>query len=424
MDIPHSREAEESLIGSILINPITYYDVAAFITGEDFYLHKNRWIWEAFTALVDHATPIDITTVCQELTNKNHLEEIGGQAYITGMLSVVPSAMNADAYARIIEDYSMRRRSIAVASSLANAAYNTSNPFDPGEYLNEALRSSRFTGRRTNEENLSAYLDWYMSRLANPGKLSGLPSGIKSFDLITDGLEKGTTTMFAGAEGIGKSMISAQIALNIARFKYGAVIYSLEISDIMIINRWVSVITGIEAHKIKRGELSDIQQGQVAEAVNHLEGLIHIVADSNLTTSQIRADIMRRKSSGDKVDFIVIDYSGKLKDKSERGQEELDRLATCIERVRNIGSAMNVAILLIHTLNAEDGISGRRNARYDVDNIVKFTRTEGFGNGADADRHVTMTVTKLRDQNSVGVSNKARLLRAEKYPWFTEEVQT
>jgi KaiC/GvpD/RAD55 family RecA-like ATPase len=228
--------------------------------------------------------------------------------------------------------------------------------------------------------------------------------------------------MCAGAEGLGKTMLAGQIGLTMARYGKGVILYSLEISDVMILNRWISVISQIESWKIKHGDLSDIEQSQIADAIHQIEQLnIHIVNDHYLTTSQIRSDIMRRKSSGQDVDYIVIDYSGKLADRPERGQEELDRQAMCIGRVSNIAGSLDVATLLVHTLNAEDKIAGRRGGRYDVDIIGKLTKTPGYGDGPDADRHVTITISKLRDQNSVGVGNEVRLQRQRLYPWFDEE---
>src|SRR5512143_3611724 len=95
---PHSREAEEAVIGAVLINPEVYYDLAQFLQADDFYIHRLRWIWLAFTRLHERRVPIDILTVSGELENQGQLEEIGGAAYLTALLNQVPTTLHAEAY--------------------------------------------------------------------------------------------------------------------------------------------------------------------------------------------------------------------------------------------------------------------------------------------------------------------------------------
>ena len=94
--IPHSREAEEAVVGAVLINPEVYYDVAQFLQADDFYIHRHQWIWEAFTSLHEQRIPIDLLTINEELDRKGQLTEIGGPAYLTGLVNQVPTSLNAE----------------------------------------------------------------------------------------------------------------------------------------------------------------------------------------------------------------------------------------------------------------------------------------------------------------------------------------
>ena len=126
--LPFSREAEEAVIGAVLINPEAYYDVAQFLRGEDFYIHRNRWIWDAFTQLQENRTPIDLLTVTENLEQGNRLGEIGGPAYLTTLINQVPSSLHAEAYGRIIQESAIRRRMLLSANEIANLAYDKEKP--------------------------------------------------------------------------------------------------------------------------------------------------------------------------------------------------------------------------------------------------------------------------------------------------------
>ncbi|MCJ7716032.1 MAG: hypothetical protein MUO54_05885, partial [Anaerolineales bacterium] len=102
--VPHSREAEEAVIGAVLINPEAYYDVAQFLQADDFYIHRNQWIWKAFIALHDRNEAIDFVTVTEELDQMGHLADIGGAAYLTKLINNVPSSLHAEAYGHRVEE--------------------------------------------------------------------------------------------------------------------------------------------------------------------------------------------------------------------------------------------------------------------------------------------------------------------------------
>src|SRR5512133_906904 len=107
---PHSRQAEEAVLGAILIDSETYFNVAQFLRPDDFYIVRNRWIWESFTRLHERRAPIDYLTVCEELEQQTQLGEIGGPAYIMSLINQTPSSLNAEAYAHLVEDNAVRRR--------------------------------------------------------------------------------------------------------------------------------------------------------------------------------------------------------------------------------------------------------------------------------------------------------------------------
>ena len=128
--IPHSREAEEAVVGAVLINPEAYYDLVQFLLADDFYIHRHKWIWEAFTSLHEQRIPIDILTLSEELERRGQLAEIGGRAFLTALVNQVPTSLNADAYGHIVESHSIRRKMIAAANTIASLSYNEDSTVD------------------------------------------------------------------------------------------------------------------------------------------------------------------------------------------------------------------------------------------------------------------------------------------------------
>ena len=121
--VPQSREAEEAVIGAVLINPEAYYDVAQFLRPDDFYIHRHRWIWETFARLHEQRRPIDFLTVSEELGQMGQLAEIGGPAYLTTLVNNVPTSLHAEAYGRLVEETAIRRRMMTAANEMAKLAY-------------------------------------------------------------------------------------------------------------------------------------------------------------------------------------------------------------------------------------------------------------------------------------------------------------
>lgn len=128
--LPHSREAEEAVIGAVLINPEVYYDLAQFLQPDDFYIHRLRFIWEAYVRLQERRVPLDSLTVSEELEDMGRLEEIGGQAYLTALLNQVPTTLHAEAYGKIVEATSTRRKLLTAANNIATLAYDENESID------------------------------------------------------------------------------------------------------------------------------------------------------------------------------------------------------------------------------------------------------------------------------------------------------
>src|SRR5512143_1046076 len=234
--VPHSREAEEAVVGAVLINPEVYYDVAQFLQADDFYIHRHRWIWEAFASLHEQRVPIDLLTIGEELDRRAQLSEVGGPAYLTTLVNQVPTSLNAESYGHIVESHSIRRKMIAAANSIASLAYNEDSTVD--NVMDEAEKAVFGVSERRlrhDVEPISSVLSEYYDRideLAKRGEdIYGVPTGFIDLDKMLSGLQPSDLLIIAGRPGQGKTGFLLSVAKNAAlTHKKHVAIFSLEMS--------------------------------------------------------------------------------------------------------------------------------------------------------------------------------------------------
>ena len=205
--VPHNREAEEGLLGSILINPDAYIQVATLLQAGDFYIHRHRWIWEAIAHLHEERAPIDFLTLVDALNREGKLGEVGGPAYLTALTNVVPSSLHAVAYAKIVAEMAVRRRMLEAANQIARSAYELQQPLD--ESLNEAERAVFEVARQTMDRDLTPVVtvvsDVY-DEVTKPSTTAiGISTGLIDLEKLLGGLRKSDFIVLAGRPGMGKT---------------------------------------------------------------------------------------------------------------------------------------------------------------------------------------------------------------------------
>ncbi|OFX11920.1 MAG: replicative DNA helicase, partial [Anaerolinea sp. RIFOXYB12_FULL_60_12] len=260
--IPHSREAEEAVVGAVLINPEAYYDVAQFLNAEDFYIHRLRWIWEAFTRLHEGRTPIDLLTVADDLERTGQLAEIGGPAFLTSLVNQVPTSLNAESYGKIVEGHSVRRKMITAANRIASLAYNTETGVDEvmGESEKAVFNVSEKRLRHDLQpirEVLSDYYDRIDDLSKRPEEIFGVPTGFIDLDKMLSGLQPSDLLIIAGRPGQGKTGFLLSVAKNAAlTHKKHVAIFSLEMSNEQVVQRLIAQETGIDSQRLRNGKLT------------------------------------------------------------------------------------------------------------------------------------------------------------------------
>jgi replicative DNA helicase len=312
--LPHNREAEEAVLGSVLLNPEVYYDVAHFLSADDFYLHRNRWIWEAFNALNEKRIPIDILTVSEELESRNQLEDAGGPAYLTGLISNVPTSLHAEAYGRIVEDTATRRRLLQAATQIARLAYETESEIT--DVVDDAERTVFGVSERRLTRHLQPIqmvLGEYYDRIdylhRHQDETLGVPTGFIDLDRLLGGMQPSDLLIIAGRPGMGKSGFCISAAKNASQiFKKHVALFSLEMANEQLVQRLIAQETGIDSQRLRMGRLHDPEWQLFTQAVSTL-GDTQIFLDDTpaITPLQLRTKC-RRLHSEVGLDLIIVDY--------------------------------------------------------------------------------------------------------------------
>ncbi len=348
--IPHSREAEEAVVGAVLINPEVYYDVAQFLNPDDFYIHRHRWIWEAFTSLHEQRIPMDLLTVTEELDRKGQLTEIGGPAYLTTLVNLVPSSLNAESYARIVEGHAIRRKMISAAGQIASLAYNEENVIttvmDEAEkaVFNVSERRLKHDVRPI-KEVLSDYYDRVDELVKRPTDIFGVPTGFIDLDRLLAGLQPSDLLIIAGRPGQGKTGFLLSVARNAAlSHKKRVAIFSLEMSNEQVAQRLIAQETGIDSQRLRTGKLEQSELSLFNHAVEVLSDTrIYLDDTPAITPLQLRTKC-RRLFLEFGLDLIIVDYL-QLMAGDVRTENRVQEVSYISRNLKVLARELNVPVL-------------------------------------------------------------------------------
>jgi len=376
---PHNLEAEEAVIGSVLIDPDAFKECD--LAPDDFYLVKHRWVWAVFQTLTARGEMIDLFTVQDELKVRDQLDELGGPAYMTRLLTMVPSALNAAAYAAKVREYADRRAWIGIGSDIAKAAHKFETPLTDAapEFVQRMIQAGRpKTGAVTIGKVFSDLYDLVQQRADDPSSIVRLPTGFPDMDdRLGGGGKLKTVTVISGEPGKGKTILVSQIADNWTKAGLPGAFYELELSAEQFASRQASLKTSIPEGAIERGQLGDDQWPILTNLVAQMSTApMFFSDDTRWTTSSLRADLSRLKAQYG-IKWFIVDYFRLLKDVYGENKNERDEYMSA--RLRDIAKDLDLCGLVIHSLNkagmgAEhpgmEHLSGSGSIPFDADCIM------------------------------------------------------
>ncbi len=347
---PHNRQAEEAVLGAVLINAESYFDVAQFLQADDFYIVRNRWIWDAFTRLHERRQPIDYLTVISELEQQSQLAEVGGPAYIMALINQTPTSLHAEAYGRLIEQTSVRRRMLSAANELAKLAYDQGKTVDT--VLDEAEKSIFGISERRIRKDLQpiqqVLSEVYdrVDRMSQRGdEIMGVPTGLIDLDRLFGGLQKSDLLIVAGRPGMGKTGFMLSIAKNAAqKHKKHVAVFSLEMSNEQLVQRLIAQETGIDTQRLRTGKLADDEWPLFTHAIEVLSDT-HIFLDDTpaITPLQLRTKC-RRLHLEYSLDLVIVDYL-QLMSGDTRIDNRVQEVSYISRNLKVLARELNVPVL-------------------------------------------------------------------------------
>ncbi len=350
LTLPSNREAEEALIGAVLINHEVYLGVSQFLSADDFFLMRHQWIWEAFNKLSETRDPFDIVTVTEMLSNQGRLEEIGGQAYLTSLINRAPNAFHAESYAHIIEQNAIRRRMLNAANEIAQLAYRQSQSIDT--VIDEAEKALFNVSERRIKRDLKPITevihDYYerIDELANRSEeVYGVPTGLVDVDSLLGGLQKSDLLIIAGRPGMGKTgfLLGALRNAAVVHKKHVAM-FSMEMSNEQLLQRMIAMETGIDTQRLRSGQLNGSEWDIFVQALDSYDHSMIFLDDTPAITPLSLRTKCRRLHLEYGLDLVIVDYL-QLMTGDSRTDNRVQEVSNISRNLKVLARELNVPVL-------------------------------------------------------------------------------
>lgn len=358
---PHSLEAEESLLGSLLIDKDAIIKVADNIMPQDFYKDAHKIIFDTIKELYANQEPIDVITLANRLEEKKHLATIGGRSYLARLSNVVATSGNIVQYANIIQRKATLRRLQQAAAEISSMSFNEEREID--EILDETEKKV-FGVSRKYLKNAFIPIDTLLTSAFDriddlhkySGKLRGLSTGFPDLDNLLAGLQKSDLIIVAARPSVGKTSFALDIARQAAiKSKEGVGIFSLEMSKEQLVDRMLCAQANVSLWKMRTGNLSDKEDNndfaKIGEAMGKLaEAPIYIDDSGTLSIMEIRAKA-RRLQMEKGLGLIVIDYLQLMEGRGKYGDNRVQEIAEISRGLKSIARELNIPILALAQLS-------------------------------------------------------------------------
>ncbi|NLU10430.1 MAG: replicative DNA helicase [Tepidanaerobacter acetatoxydans] len=349
---PYNLEAEQSVLGSMLLSKDAITVAAEQLQAQDFYKESHKKIFEVIVRLYEDREPVDLITVTEALRTAKILEQIGGATYLTALTEIVPTAANISYYCKIVEEKALIRRLINTTSEILSMAYDQQNEVE--DLLDEAERRIFEIAQKRRVENFhhikEILFDTFerIEQLYNSeGGITGVPTGFPDIDEKTSGLQPSDLILIAARPSMGKTAFALNIAQNAAiRYKVPVGIFSLEMSKEQLVQRMLCAESNVDSHKLRTGKLDEEDWPRLARAMGPLsEAPIYIDDTPGISSLELRTKARRLKAEKG-LGLVIIDYlqlmSGRTA--SENRQQEISEISRSLKALARELSVPVVAL--------------------------------------------------------------------------------
>ncbi|MBE3520199.1 MAG: replicative DNA helicase [Firmicutes bacterium] len=353
---PQNLEAEQSVLGSMLIDKDAAIYCADFLDPEDFYRDAHRVIFARMLEMLDKGEPTDLVTVSDKLRATGELEKVGGVSFLGMLANFVPTAANVEYYARIVKEKAVLRRLISAATEIAASAYSAQTDVD--EILDKAEQAIFEVAQKRPGNTCIPLKDVLVETMEHlehlsrkPGGTIGLATGLKDLDRITSGFQQSDLIILAARPSVGKTSLALNIARNVAlKEDVPVVFFSLEMSREQVAQRLLCAEANIDSQRLRGGFLDDDEWRRLSVALGRLaEAKIYIDDTPSLSTMELRSRCRRLKSQTG-LGLVIVDYL-QLMRPSRRGENRQQEISEISRSLKSLAREINVPVLAMSQLS-------------------------------------------------------------------------
>ena len=439
---PHSIEAEQAVLGGLMLENGAWDQIADRVGEEDFYRHDHRLIFRAIADLAERSSPFDVVTLSEWFQSRGELETVGGLAYLGTLAKDTPSAANIRAYADIVRERAILRRMIEVGTAIADNGYNADGR-DSKELLDDAERrvfeiaergARAQQGFRSIKSLLKNTVEHIDSLFERDDPITGLPTGYNDFDEMTSGLQAGDLVIVAGRPSMGKTTFSMNIAEYAAiKRKTPVAIFSMEMPGEQLAMRMLSSMGRINQQRLRTGRLEEEDWPRLTSAVSMFTEVPLFIDDSPaLSPTEIRARARRLMREHGELGLIVIDYLQLMQAGSRAGENRATEISEISRGLKALAKELSVPVIALSQLNRS--LEQRPNKRpvmsdlresgaieQDADVIVFIYRDEVY-NPESPDKGTAEIIIGKQRNGPIGTVRLTFLGQYTKFENFTPEI--
>ena len=368
--IPFSQEAEEALIGALLLSPKGLFEVSQILSPDDFFLKRHEYVFRAMMEIYNEGSAVDYVSVSEKLRARGNLDEIGGQAFLTYCVNNTPSSVHGITYAKIVDVSARRREGLMLTDYMRGyfldeeTALSKSLPTMVDSLTELALQSSSLSSLHTISDSMSGTYDLIEERVRlhaqNPNYVIGIRTGLTLLDRLLDGIRKQDVTIFSGGTGLGKTSLilsilvfaSEQGIYNTERRGAKIIVFSGEMSRDTLNMRLISMVSGVQFKKIERGNMSDKELIKYNQAVADLSNLEIKEWDGERADMKEVERVVKLATVQGGVDMIILDGINQL-DSTDSNSDAPDHII--VSRIMNdaerIARDHDLAVVATHQIN-------------------------------------------------------------------------
>ncbi len=359
---PHSIEAEQSVLGGLLLDNAAWDRIADFVSAEDFYRYDHRLIFQHIVRLINSSKPADVITVFESLSSASKAEEVGGIAYLNALAQNTPSAANIRRYAEIVRDRGILRKLITVADDISGSAFNPQGKevkqmLDDAESKIFAIAEEGARGSQGFQE-IQPLLTQVVERIDelynrdNQNDITGVPTGFMDLDRMTSGLQPGDLVIVAGRPSMGKTAFSVNIGENVAVDSgLPVAIFSMEMGGTQLAMRMLGSVGRLDQHRLRTGRLNDEDWPRLTHAIQKMnEAQVFIDETPALSSIELRARSRRLARQCGKLGLIIVDYL-QLMSANSPGENRATEISEISRNLKGLAKELNCPVIALSQLN-------------------------------------------------------------------------